>query len=385
MSAMGGFAMIVALMTVTRKNALASSIRPRDSGRLFVPPWRVPKAPIAPIPDRHDQQTRSGRRPPLSWSPCPDPTPGDAASVDAVETLIVPRAVDLGEMEVRRALPSVKRQMVGPFIFFDQMGPAEFLTDQGIDVRPHPHINLATVTYLFDGEIVHKDSLGTDIAIRPGAVNWMRAGRGIVHSERTDPERKRAGQRLFGIQTWVALPEAQEESDPAFAHHAEGALPIVRDRGLSARLIAGRAWGAVSPLATASETLYADVQLSEGAQLPIDADYEERALYTISGTIELGPDRFPPGQLLVLRPGDAHRARAVDGPARVMLFGGAPMEGPRWIWWNFVSSRPERIEQAKEEWRRGRFETVPGDEAEFIPLPETAGKPRRATGGVHYP
>jgi redox-sensitive bicupin YhaK (pirin superfamily) len=321
----------------------------------------------------------------MSWSPCPDPVPGDAASVDAVETLIVPRAVDLGEMEVRRALPSTKRQMVGPFIFFDQMGPAEFLTDQGIDVRPHPHINLATVTYLFDGEIVHRDSLGTDIAIRPGAVNWMRAGRGIVHSERTDPARKRSGQRLFGIQTWVALPEDQEESDPAFAHHGAGELPVVEDHGLSARLIAGRAWGAASPLATASETLYADVTLAPGAVLPIDAGYEERALYTISGTIELGGDRFGPGQLLVLRPGDAHAARAVDGPARAMLFGGAPMEGPRWIWWNFVSSRPERIEQAREEWRRGRFETVPGDEAEFIPLPDGPGKPRRATGAVDYP
>ena len=321
----------------------------------------------------------------MSWSPCPDPTPGDAASVDAVETLIVPRAVDLGEMTVRRALPSARRQMVGPFIFFDQMGPAEFLTDEGIDVRPHPHINLATVTYLFEGEIVHKDSLGTDLTIRPGAINWMRAGKGIVHSERTSPARRGSGQRLFGLQTWVALPEDQEESEPDFVHHGEGDLPVVEEGGVRARLIAGSAWGETSPLRTASETLYADVRLAEGAVLPIDAGYEERALYTISGTLEVGPDRFEAGQLLVLRPGDAHRARAVGGPARVMLFGGAPMEGPRWIWWNFVSSRPERIEQAKEEWRRGRFETVPGDESEFIPLPENAGNPRRAVGGVHYP
>jgi redox-sensitive bicupin YhaK (pirin superfamily) len=321
----------------------------------------------------------------MSWSPCPDPTPGNAASVDAVETLIVPRAVDLGEMEVRRALPSVKRQMVGPFIFFDQMGPAEFLTDQGIDVRPHPHINLATVTYLFEGQILHRDSLGTEMAIEPGAVNWMKAGRGIVHSERTAPERKRTGQRLFGLQTWMALPEAEEESAPDFRHHGAAALPVVEAGGVTARLIAGRGWGAVSPLEASSETLYADVGLADGATLPIDADYAERALYTIAGTVEVGPDRFGHGQLLVLRPGDAHRARAVDGPARVMLFGGAPLEGPRWIWWNFVSSRPERIEQAKEEWRQGRFETVPGDEAEFIPLPENAGKARRATGGVYYP
>ena len=320
----------------------------------------------------------------MSWSPCPDPTPGDAASVDAVETLIVPRAVDLGEMEVRRALPSVKRQMVGPFIFFDQMGPAEFLTDQGIDVRPHPHINLATVTYLFEGEIVHKDSLGTDVPIRPGAANWMRAGRGIVHSERTSGDRRASGQRLFGIQTWVALPEREEESDPAFAHHGADDLPVVEDRGVSARLIAGEGFGARSPLETASDTLYADIRLRAGARVPVEATYEERALYTISGTIEVAGDAFEPGQLLVLRPGDAHTVSARTD-ARVMLFGGAPMGGPRWIWWNFVSSRPERIEQAKEEWRRGRFETVPGDEAEFIPLPENAGKARRAEGGVHYP
>ena len=322
----------------------------------------------------------------MSWSPCPDPVPGDADSVNAIETLIVPRAVDLGEMEVRRALPSTKRQMVGPFIFFDQMGPAEFLTDQGIDVRPHPHINLATVTYLFEGEIIHKDSLGSDLAIEPGAVNWMRAGRGIVHSERTSERRKETGQRLFGLQTWVALPEDQEESDPDFVHHGEGDLPVIEADGVTARLIAGRAFGEASPLRAASETLYADVQLAPGAVMPIDADYEERALYTIDGTIEITGDTFEPGQLLVLRPGDPHRVRnSGAGTARVMLFGGAPMGSSRWIWWNFVSSRKERIEQAKEEWRRGRFDTVPGDEEEFIPLPENGGNPRRAVGGVHYP
>ena len=320
----------------------------------------------------------------MSWSPCPDPVLGDRATADAIETLVVPRAVDLGEMEVRRALPSVKRQMVGPFIFFDQMGPAEFLTDQGIDVRPHPHINLATVTYLFEGEIRHRDSLGTDIAIAPGAVNWMRAGRGIVHSERTGEGRRRSGQRLFGIQTWVALPEDQEESDPAFVHHGAAELPVVESDGLEARLIAGRAFGEASPLATASETLYADVTLKRGARLPVDADHEERAVYTISGRVEVAGQGFEPGQLLVLRPGDPHVVTA-ETDARVMLFGGAPMGGPRYIWWNFVSSRRERIEQAKEEWARGRFDTVPGDEAEFIPLPEGRGDPRRAEGGVHYP
>ena len=320
----------------------------------------------------------------MSWSPCPDPVLGDAASVNAVETVIVPRAVDLGEMTVRRALPSTKRQMVGPFIFFDQMGPAEFLTDQGIDVRPHPHINLATLTYLLEGEILHRDSLGTEQAIRPGAVNWMRAGRGIVHSERTADGRRRTGQRLFGLQTWIALPEAVEESEPEFHHHGAGDLPVIEADGVTARIIAGTAFGATSALETASETLYADLRLAAGRSVPIDAAYEERALYTIAGTVEIAGDRFEAGQLLILRPGDAITLKA-SSDARVMLFGGAPMEGPRWIWWNFVSSRPERIEAAKEEWRRGRFDTVPGDEADFIPLPEGPPKPRRATGAALYP
>ena len=320
----------------------------------------------------------------MSWSPCPDPAPGDRKNAEAIELLIVPRAVDLGEMVVRRALPSVKRQMVGPFIFFDQMGPAEFLTDQGIDVRPHPHINLATVTYLFQGQILHRDSLGTEMAIEPGAVNWMRAGRGIVHSERTSPERKQTGQRLFGIQSWMALPEDQEESDPAFVHHGAEALPVVEAEGIRARIIAGEVLGARSPLATPSETVYAHLTLRAGARMPIEPSVEERALYTLGGEIEIAGDVFGPGQLLVLRPGDPI-AVAARSDADFMLFGGAPMGGPRYIWWNFVSSRLERIEQAKEEWAKGRFDTVPGDVEEFIPLPETTGKPSRATGGVFYP
>jgi redox-sensitive bicupin YhaK (pirin superfamily) len=251
-------------------------------------------------------------------------------------------------------------------------------------VRPHPHINLATLTYLFEGEILHRDSLGTEQAIQPGAVNWMRAGRGIVHSERTAEERKRNGQRLFGVQTWMALPADREEDDPAFLHHGAAALPTLEANGARARLIAGRAFGLASPLVTASETLYADVQLAAGARLPIDRDYEERALYTISGTIDVAGDSFGPGQLLVLRPGDTLAVTASTA-ARFMLFGGAPMEGPRYIWWNFVSSRPERIAAAKEEWARGRFDTVPGDEAEFIPLPDRQDAPQRATGGVYYP
>jgi redox-sensitive bicupin YhaK (pirin superfamily) len=316
----------------------------------------------------------------MSWSPCPEPRLGDRAACDAVEIVIAPRAVDLGEMTVRRALPSVQRQMVGPFIFFDQMGPAEFLTDQGVDVRPHPHINLATLTYLLEGRIWHRDSTGANQLIEPGAVNWMRAGRGVVHSERTDDAKKATGQRLFGVQSWMALPAAVEESDPAFLHHAAAETPVIEAHGVTARLIAGEAFGAASPLAVASPTLYADAQLAAGAVMPVDAGYEERAVYVLEGEIEIAGDRFERGQLLILRPGDPHAVRAVT-PARVMLFGGEPMEGPRWIWWNFVSSRPERIDQAKEEWSRGRFDTVPGDEAEFIPLPAAAGKPRRAVGG----
>lgn len=320
----------------------------------------------------------------MSWTECPDPVLGDAASVDAIETLIVPRAVDLGEMTVRRALPSTKRQMIGPFIFFDQMGPAEFLTDQGIDVRPHPHINLSTLTYLFEGEILHRDSLGTELAIKPGAVNWMKAGRGIVHSERTSDERKRDGQRLFGLQTWMAMPAAEEESSPDFNHYASDALPIIEAEGVRARLIAGDAFGKSSPLETASDTLYADVSLRAGARIPIEAGVDERAIYTISGTVDIGGVSFEKGQLVVFRPGEQILVTARE-EARFMLFGGAPMEGPRYLWWNFVSSRPERIEQAKAEWAAGKFDTVPGDESEFIPLPEDGREVQRAEGGVHYP
>jgi len=307
----------------------------------------------------------------MSWLTADDPRPGDKLSCDAIEMIIVPRARDLGGFEVRRALPSARRQMIGPFIFFDQMGPAEFITGQGIDVRPHPHINLATVTYLFEGEIMHRDSLGTEQPIKPGAVNWMSAGRGIVHSERTAPEHKAKGQKLFGIQSWVALPRDAEESAPNFAHHDAHALPVIEDSGKSVRLVVGSAFGKTSPVQTASEMIYADIALEAGAAIPIDATHEERGLYLVSGNVEIAGDRFGPGQLLVLRPGDAISVRAAT-PARVLLLGGAPMDGPRYIWWNFVSSRKERIEQAKAEWKSGKFDTVPGDAEEFIPLPEEA-------------
>jgi len=313
----------------------------------------------------------------MSYQSADDPIPGDRLSCDAIETLIVPRARDLGSFEVRRALPSAQRQMVGPFIFFDQMGPSEFLLGAGMDVRPHPHIGLSTVTYLFDGEIMHRDSLGTELPIRPGELNWMTAGRGITHSERTGAELRATGSRLFGIQSWVALSAKDEETDPGFVHYDAPALPVLTGEGKMVRVIAGEVLGARSPVRTSSPMFYADVALEAGASLPLDAIHEERAIYTVSGSIEVAGDGFGPGQLLVFRPGDRITVRATQA-ARFMILGGEPMDGPRHIWWNFVSSRPERIEQAKAEWKAGRFDTVPG-ETEFIPLPEPEPKP------VNYP
>ena len=307
----------------------------------------------------------------MSWQPADDPAPGDKHACDAIETVIVPRARDLGGFEVRRALPAPRRQMVGPFIFWDQMGPADFVIGKGIDVRPHPHIGLATATYLFEGEIMHRDSLGTEIAIAPGALNLMTAGRGIAHSERSAADARKAPQRLSGIQAWVALPRSHEEGEPAFVHHGAHELPVVSDGGATLRVIAGEAMGARSPVRAPMAMFQADLRLDAGASAPLDAFYDERALYTVSGTVEIAGDRFGPGQLLVFRPGDRITLRASGGPARVMLLGGEPMDGPRHIWWNFVSSRPDRIEQAKADWAAGRFDAVPGD-SEFIPLPEPA-------------
>ena len=222
--------------------------------------------------------------------------PRDPQRYDLIETVIVPRARDLGGFEVRRALPSRMRQMVGPFIFFDHMGPVEFSVGKGIDVRPHPHINLATVTYLFDGEIIHRDSLGTMMPIRPSAVNWMTAGRGIVHSERTSPELRARGSRVFGLQTWVALPAAHEESDPSFIHYEETELPVLEAEGKRVRMVVGQAWGLRSPVETFSDTIYADISLEPGAALPLDTAHEERAVYVVSGAMNTGGDRFPSGQ-----------------------------------------------------------------------------------------
>ena len=306
----------------------------------------------------------------MSYLECDEPIPGQPETVNAIDTIIIPRARDLGGLEVRRALPSTQRQMVGPFIFFDQMGPADFVLGEGLDVRPHPHINLSTLTYLFDGEVLHRDSLGTEQIIRPGAVNLMTAGKGIVHSERMDDAYKSRGAELFGLQTWLALPEDKEEIDPAFYHHEKQALPIIEDGKAQARLVVGSAWGERAPVPTYSDTLFADVSLAPKGQIPIGAEHEERAIYTVTGTVRIGNEDFEPGQLLVLRPDEALTVKN-PGPeqARFALLGGATMKGPRYIWWNFVSSRKERIEQAKEEWKKGRFDSVPGDEEEFIPLP----------------
>jgi hypothetical protein len=259
--------------------------------------------------------------------------------------------------------------MVGPFIFFDQMGPAQFLAGKGIDVRPHPHIGLATVTYLFDGEMMHRDSLGTALSIRPGEVNLMTAGKGIVHSERTGPDLRASGQNMFGIQSWMALPKSAEENEPSFAHHAVADLPRFDGEGKRVRLIIGSLYGATSPAAFPHDCFYAEAVLAPGAILPLDPDYDERAVYLASGRIDIAGQTFEGGQLLVFKPGDRISILA-ETNARLMLVGGEPMDGQRFIWWNFVSSSKERIAEAKNDWRQGRFATVPGDEQEFIPLPE---------------
>lgn len=315
----------------------------------------------------------------MNWEPSQEPVVG---APPAVETLIVPRTRDLGGFEVRRALPSVERRLVGPFIFFDQMGPALLRAGHGLDVRPHPHVCLATVTYLFEGEILHRDSLGMVQPIRPGEVNWMTAGRGIAHSERTPPEVRQGDSRLFGIQSWVALPKKNEDVAPGFAHHDAGELPVLEGEGKRVRLIAGSLYGARSPVQVFSDMFYADVSLERGARLAVPVEHEERAAYVVGGSITLEGEggSYEAGQLLVFRPGAVITLRASDSaPARVMLLGGEPMDGPRHIWWNFVSSSRERLEQAKADWREGRFAPVPG-ETEFIPLPE-----EEAPAPVRYP
>ncbi len=316
----------------------------------------------------------------MSWNPTRTPDCPDTTS-DALETLIIPRARDLGGFEVRRALPAPARQMVGPFIFFDQMGPAEFLTARGIDVRPHPHIGLGTVTYLYQGTFEHRDSLGTHQTIHPGEVNWMLAGRGVTHSERTGAETRAAPHKLFGIQTWIALPEDREDMAPGFEHHKQDALPLLRDGGAEARLILGTAYGARSPVTMQSETFYLDVVLEPGAHFPLPDDHEDRGIYVTEGEIVVAGDRFEAGRMMVFRPGDRITVKAGPQGARLMALGGATLNGKRYIWWNFVSSSRERLEEAKAawkaaDWQNGPFRLPPGDEAEFIPFPAELDRAR---------
>jgi redox-sensitive bicupin YhaK (pirin superfamily) len=282
---------------------------------------------------------------------------------------LLPTTHDLGGFKVHRTLPHRQRTTIGPFIFFDQMGPAKLDPGAGIDVRPHPHINLATVTYLFAGAIDHRDSLGTFRTIEPGAVNLMTAGRGISHSERSPAQLRAAGPELSGIQTWLALPSDKEEIDPAFEHVGKNALPVIGDTGAEARVVMGTLWGATSPVTCHSETIYADIQLRAGGAMPVDPEADERALYLAEGEATLDGLSLAPRTLYVLRPGIAATLRSANG-AHVMLCGGAPLDGPRHVWWNFVSSRRERIRQARDDWKQGRFDLPPDDHAEFIPLPE---------------
>lgn len=283
-------------------------------------------------------------------------------------TLLKPHTRDIGGLEVKRVLPGFPHRMVGPFIFLDHMGPAAFSGGNGIDVRPHPHIGLATVTYLFEGEIVHRDSLGSVQAIAPGDVNWMTAGRGIVHSERTAPERRRAGARVHGIQTWVALPRASELAEPAFHHHPEATLPRVSAPGVELRVVAGTAFGERSPVAVFSPTLYAAARMQAGGAFELDAEHEERGVYVVEGEVAVAGASVPSQHLAVLEAGRRVEVRAASA-ARVMLLGGAKSDGDRFIWWNFVASSRERIEEAKGLWREQRFTRIPG-ETEFVPLPD---------------
>ena len=311
----------------------------------------------------------------MSWSPLLDPTIPIGDAVDAIEHVVVARARDLGGFEVRRALPSVQRQMVGPFIFFDQMGPAEFITGQGVDVRPHPHIGLSTVTYMIKGRIHHRDSLGTDAWIAPGEVNLMTAGLGITHSERMDGPARAAPQSLFGLQTWLALPKSHEDQAAEFHNLGAAALPVLEGEGKTVRLILGQAWGARVDLDLPHETFYADATLAPGASLPLPDNQEDRGVYVLQGSVTQGGQSYGAGAMLIFRPGDAIAVRAGDQGARIMVLGGATMDGPRHLWWNFVASSKERIQAAKEAWRagdwaHGRFQLPPGDAGEFIPAPE---------------
>jgi redox-sensitive bicupin YhaK (pirin superfamily) len=286
-----------------------------------------------------------------------------------VETVVVPRTSDIGNFEVRRALPSRERRTVGPFVFLDEMGPAILPAGAGIDVRPHPHIGLSTVTYLYDGAIVHRDGAGHVQTILPGEVNWMTAGRGIVHSERSSAASRAQPQGLAGLQAWVALPATHEETDPGFAHYGRDAQAVAEGEGVRAQIIAGSLFGQTSSVRSLSPLFFADVTLAAGARLDLAPEYEERAAYVALGAVEIEGQRFDAGRLVVFAPGRPVTFRAL-GATRIALLGGEPLDGPRYLWWNFVSSRRDRIAQAREDWMRDRFgQSVPEDTTEFIPAP----------------
>lgn len=284
---------------------------------------------------------------------------------------ITGKAHDLGDgFFVTRLLPQAARRSIGPFVFFDYFGPVTFAPGKGIDVRPHPHIGLATITYLFDGAQIHRDTVGSVQEIRPGDVNWMTAGRGIAHSERTGAETRAAGHRMHGIQSWIGLPQADQEAEPDFQHFAGHELPERDEGGVVLRLIAGEGFGLRSPVKVFSPIFYADARFEPGGTLRYDAGHEERAFLVIEGEVQTGPaEVHGPGAMLALEPGEDVSFYAA-GPARVMLLGGARLDGERHIWWNFVSSSRARIEQAKQDWKNGKFGLIPGDDQEFIPLPE---------------
>ncbi|HAF41717.1 MAG TPA: hypothetical protein DCG90_08125 [Sphingobium sp.] len=297
---------------------------------------------------------------------------------DLIVQTITPTTHDLGDFKVHRSLPVKGRTMVGPFIFFDQAGPALIAPGQGVDVRPHPHINLATVTYMYEGAFLHRDSLGTEQLIEPGAVNLMTAGKGIVHSERSPEEDRVKASKLSAIQTWLALPDRFEEMDPAFEHVGEGGLPVIDDGAVRARVIMGSLWGETSPVTTYAQTVYADIQLAPGGRIAIDPSADERALYVSGGDAALDGLLLAPQTLYVLRPGTSATLMSVDG-GRVVLCGGEAFTSPRHVWWNFVSSTQERLMQAREDWEAMRFPLIPGDDREFIPIPQ--GRPKT----VSYP
>jgi redox-sensitive bicupin YhaK (pirin superfamily) len=279
-----------------------------------------------------------------------------------------PKLHDLGGFTVARALPNARRRSVGPFVFFDHIGPATLQGEQPIAVRPHPHIGLATVTYLWEGAMMHRDSLGSVQEINPGDVNWMTAGSGIVHSERTPERLRHQAHRFHGLQTWVALPHEHEETAPAFSHTPKALVPVVAVDGVEMTIVAGHAFGEHSPVPVLSDTLYVSLELDAGAVVRLPAEHAERALYPVEGALSLDGLPLPLATLVVLDPGSTPLLRA-QSHARVMLLGGAPLDGPRFVWWNFVSSSRERIEQAKKDWAHGVFDAVPG-ETEFIPLPD---------------